>query len=103
MTETHSLAMGSILLHHEDGVWTLCRMQSNSATESPDAFTLCFDESVHLVTNDSDSERILPMLDPYLSPTRFAVADASTVHDCPDPSHRHLSIIPESPERPHPS
>lgn len=76
-------------------------MPSLFGSEPLDRFTLCFDESVHLVSNDSDSERVLSMLDPYLSPARFAIADAATVHDCPDTSHRHLSIIPESPERLH--
>jgi hypothetical protein len=69
------------------------------ASTATDKVTLCFDESVQLVTNDSDKEAVLSMLDPYLLPARFAVADASAVPDCPDSSHRHLSVTLESPQK----
>lgn len=96
--ENHLLPTGALLLTNcprDGGLLTLCRTQAALPVESSEKQnTLCFDESVQVISSESDrdSERVLSALEPYLRRERHSLHGSDECIACSDSSHGHGTV-----------
>lgn len=98
--DDHKLFSGSILLVVDrggDAICHVCRTEGETSFKASVNHTLCYDDSVRLLSLKSfesiGPQELLSILDPYLDAERFTASnnDAS-ICDCPDLSHPHLCL-----------